>query len=275
MSVPVAVSAFAVWTPAGVWLDTEPQPGTPGAVLAPWPESPPLTQIHPRARRPHPHAVSLVRLAHGLLSLREGTARPPFPPRREVELVLGTVAGSAAADLEFTEGLQQRGVAFGSPSTFVYTLPTAAPGEVALALGVRGALSTVGAGSMSGLAAVARAAAQVASGRARACLCGGMELASVGSRRASSSAGQEQVALFLLEAAEAQSPWPRLQDWEAGFAPEGTSLPVTPLPSEPLLGLARAVLHARQQPAPREISGASPEGHWARLRVVPPPASGS
>lgn len=270
MSVPVAVSAFAVWTPAGVWLDAEPQPGTPGAVLAPWPESPPLTQIHPRARRPHPHAVSLVRLAHGLLTRREATG--PLP-RREVELVLGTVAGSAAADLEFTEGLQQRGVTFGSPSTFVYTLSTAAPGEVALALGVRGALSTVGAGGMSGLAAVARAAAQVASGRARACLCGGMELASVGSRRASSGAGVEQLALFLLEAADAQSPWPRLQDWETGFNPD-SPLPVSPLPSEPLLGLARAVLHARQHSSPQEVAGASAEGHWARLRVVPPPASG-
>ena len=272
MSVPVAVSAFAVWTPAGVWLDAEPTPGTSGAVLAPWPESPPLTQIHPRARRPHPHAVSLVRLAHGLLTHRERAAGPLL--RREVELVLGTVAGSAAADLEFTEGLQQRGVAFGSPSTFVYTLPTAAPGEVALALGVRGALSTLGAGSVSGLAAVARAAAQVASGRARACLCGGMELASVGSRRANSGAGVEQLALFLLEAADAKSPWPRLQDWETGFSPEGPALPVSPLPSEPLLGLARAVLHARQHPTPGEVAGASAEGHWARLRVVPPPASG-
>ncbi|MBJ6765883.1 hypothetical protein JGU66_34445 [Myxococcaceae bacterium JPH2] len=265
MSIPVAVSAFAVWTPAGVFIDTTPEAGAPNSPLAAWPDGPVLAQVHPRARRPHPHAVSLVRLAHRLLVERERLAPPAMPlvPRDAVELSLGTVAGSASADLEFVEGLSQRGVAFGSPSTFVYTLPTAGPAEVALALGLRGALTTVTAGTTSGLSAVARAAARIASGRARACLCGGVELARVGERGAGLGSGHESVALFLLEAVDVGSPWPRVEGWALGFGEaESTG-------TDSLLDMARAVVRAREQGGAQAVVGSSPEGTWARLQVVP------
>ncbi|MBU8895224.1 hypothetical protein KRR26_06385 [Corallococcus sp. M34] len=270
MSVPVAVSAFAVWTPAGVFIDTTPEAGAPDAPLAAWPDGPVLAQVHPRARRPHAHAVSLVRLAHQLLSERERAAPPALRliPRDEVELSLGTVAGSASADLEFVEGLRQRGVAFGSPSTFVYTLPTAAPAEVALALGLRGALTTVTAGAVSGLSAVARAAARIASGSARACLCGGVELARVGERWAGPGTGHEAVALFLLEAVDASSPWPRVEAWGLGFGEAAST------GTDTLLEVARAVARAREQGGAQAVVGSSPEGAWARLQVAPSPSRG-
>lgn len=283
MTVSVAVSAFAVWTPAGVWVDAAPDAGTagtPGVALAPWPGAPKLAEVHPRARRPHAQATALVQLAHALLSAREARAGERFaaPPRSEVDLLLGTQTGSSAADLDFHEGLHKRGLAFGSPSTFVYTLGTAAPAEVALALGLRGALATVTAGSVSGLTAVVRAAARIAAGRSRACVCGGVELGTLGERRASSVCGQDLLALFLLEPAVPAAPWPTLEGWEAGFSAGGEPPRAGGAPEAHLLTLASAVARARAEVAPRgaaaavpgRLAGVSPEGHTAGLTLVPP-----
>jgi len=254
MSREVAVSAFALWTPEGVWVDAAPEGEPTGTSLAPWPEAPPLTKIHPRARRPHPQAIALVQLAHALLAAR--AARGPALPLPETQLLLGTQSGSAAADREFHQGLAQRGVAFGSPSTFVYTLPTAGPAEVSLALGLRGALATLSAGSVSALTAVARAAAQVAAGRAQACLCGGVELSSPGEG--------DLIGLFLLEPAQAPAPWPRLRAPELGFGQGAAS------GGEGLVALARTLVKARAGGAPEAVAGYSPDGHWVRLTVAPP-----
>jgi hypothetical protein len=272
VKLPVAVSAFAVWTPGGVWLDAAPALEASGTKLAPWPEAPALAQVHPRARRPPAQAIALVQLAHQLLATRAAAAGgdvPPALPPREVELLLGTASGCAAADLDFLEGLKARGAGFGSASTFVYTLATAAPAEVALALGLHGALTTVTAGNISGLVSVARAAAHVAAGRSRAGNCGGMEFSHLGSRRASGASEQDFLALFLLEAAPAKSPWPMLQGWEVGFtSPPPATPPSSPLAS--LLALASATARTRAAGAPEEVSGSSAEGHRARLSLAPP-----
>lgn len=266
MSREVAVSAFALWTPAGVWLDRAPDaqvPETAGAALAPWPQAPLLADIHPRARRPHPHAVALVQLAHALLGLRAAAAHAPALPREQTQLLLGSVLGSTAADREFHQGLAQRGTAFGSPSTFVYTLSTAGLAEVALALGLRGALATLSAGRVSGLSAVARAAAQIAAGSAPACLCGGVELSAPG---ASSSGPRNVIGLFLLEPAHGSLPWPRLQAPVLGFGE-----PSADGGGEELQALARALVQVRAGGPAARVAGSSLSGHQAGLTVAPPP----
>ncbi len=199
MMVDPVLSSLALWTPAGVWTNSAPSAQNSRADLTPWFEAPSLSTIHPRARRPHALAVALVQLAHVLLSAREEARDAPPLGRHEIDLLLGTVTGSTAADFDFYSGVQIRGAGFGSPSTFVYTLPTAALAEIALALGVRGSLATLTAGSISGIASVVRSASRISTGRARACICGGVEFARIGSRRASGSVEQDVIALFLLE----------------------------------------------------------------------------
>jgi hypothetical protein len=264
---PVAISSFAVWTSAGVWTNSAPDASAAGAGLAPWPSAPSLAQVHPGARRPHAQAVALVQLSHLLLSTRAQMAGPfaTTPPRQELDLLLGTETGCSTADLDFLDGLQRRGPGFGSPSVFVYTLATSAPAEVSLALGLRGAVATLTAGGVSGVASVARAAARISAGRSRACICGGMEYSSSGPRRASGQCAQDIVALFLLEAAPERTSSPTLLQWGVGFAPQ--SPPSTPTP---LLSLAMAVARAATSSAPEALACSSPDGHWARLTIGPP-----
>ena len=264
------ISSFALWTPAGLWTNSAPtMPGS-GADLAPWPTAPSLSAIHPRARRPHPLAVALVQLAHAVLSSRDAARAAPPLARHEVDLLLGTLTGSASADFEFWSGTQSRGPAFGSPSMFVYTLPTAAPAEIALALGLRGSLATLTAGSISGSASIVRAASQIAAGRARACLCGGIEFARIGKGRASSSFGPDAIALFLLEPSPGSTRWPAIRGWDAGFAseeqPSDRVSSLSPLGS--LTALASAAVKLGASSGTEEILSSSSDGHWARIALA-------
>jgi hypothetical protein len=265
----VAASAFAVWTPGGVWVNASP-PLTPvEGPLATWPDAPRLATIHRRARQPHRQAVMLVQLAHVLLSARATFASnaPSSPQPSDTDLLIGTALGSAEADADFVHGLANRGSGFGSPSTFVYTLPTAAPAEAALALGLRGALATFAAGSISGLFAIARAVSHVGQGRSHACIAGGIELG--GTRRGAVSQGEGEVAaLFLLEPAAPGAPWAHLSDAAFGFDPQASALGDLPLasPMRTLLALARACGDTMKQ-APVDIAAHSQEGYWARVRI--------
>jgi hypothetical protein len=265
----VAVSSVAVWTPGGVWLNAPPDAGPAGGTLAPWPEAPALAVVHPRARRPHREATVLVQLAHALLSARASAdATPPPHSPAQTDLLLGTAKASEAADMDFLRDLRERGSGFGSPSTFVYTLSTAAPAEVAIALGLRGSLATLTAGSISGLSAVARAARRVSRGESRACITGGVELVEPGSPlRAGASAG-EVAALFLLEPSPRPTRWPSLGDVELGFepAPSADTTADSLSATQTLLALASACARQRRKSSV-EIAGRSQEGHWARLRV--------
>jgi 3-oxoacyl-(acyl-carrier-protein) synthase len=159
------ISRWAAWTAKGVTIGGDPPDLAPGPIAA-WNEAPPLSKIHPKARRPHPQAKALVQLAYSVIGERrlEGLA-----------LTFGSRSGSAGPDREFDQELKKKGAGFGSPSLFVYTLPSAPLGEVAVAFGARGPITTVSAGSASALAAVATAIADVDSGRAPAVLCGGFE----------------------------------------------------------------------------------------------------
>lgn len=263
----MAVSAIAVWTPGGVWVNAPPLAGPIGGALAEWPEAPALAVVHARARRPHREATVLVQLAHALLSARTSSGSAPRYSRSQTDCLLGTSRGSEAADSDFLRDLRKRGSGFGSPSTFVYTLATAAPAEVAIALGLRGSLATVTAGSVSGLSAVVRAAAHVGRGDAPACITGGVELGRTGALEGENSRG-EIAALFLLESSSKGSHWPTLSSAELGFEPDAPSCDVRDEDSamSTLVGLASACV-GRRETSPIQIEGRAAEGHWARLHV--------
>ncbi len=211
----------------------------------------------------------LVQLAHALLSARAslGTRLPPHSPA-QTDLLLGTAKASEAADMDFLRDLRARGSGFGSPSTFVYTLSTAAPAEVAIALGLRGSLATLTAGSISGLSAVARAARRVSRGESRACITGGVELVESAYQASAEEPAGEVAALFLLESSQPPTRWPRLGDPELGFEPAApaSNLAGSSSATETLMALASACAE-RTEASPIEIAGHSPDGHWARLYV--------
>ncbi len=263
------MSAFAVWTPGGLWVNASPPLIPVDGPLASWPDAPRLATIHRRARQPHRQAVVLVQLAHVLLmnraTLTKGVPAPPQPS--DTDLLIGSALGSAEADADFVHGLANRGSGFGSPSTFVYTLPTAAPAEAALALGLRGALASVTAGSISGLFAIARAVSHVGQGRSRACIAGGMELGGAG-RGAVSFGEGEVAALFLLEPAAPGAPWAHFGDAAVGFDPPAPKRGVeaSASPMRTLLALAAACGNPMKQTS-AEIAAHSQEGYWARVRT--------
>jgi hypothetical protein len=253
MSGDVAVTAWAVWNAAGVSVNAAPVLGG-GVGLAPWPDGPAPPRAPVRARPRPARAAALVQLVQRLLSARRERFPAPELPA-VVDLRLGTVAGSRAFDLEFLAGLAERGDAFGSPSTFAYTLSTSVCGEVSLALGLRGALSTVSSGGVSGLAALVIGAAQVADGRCEACICGGMDV---------SGSNSDLIALFLLEA-RAGAQLPRLIRWELAFDPDATQ-PSRPGSSRPPLEDLAAALAAGGRV---DVGASGPDGHSALLTVAP------
>ncbi len=250
MSSEVAVTSWALWIPAGVSVNEAPIPGS-GSGLAPWPDRP-APIVRARGRPVPPSASALVQLVQAVLTTRHARAVPA--PPTTVDLRLGTRTGSREIDLAFLQSLAERGDAFGSPSLFAYTLSTAAGGEVSLALGLRGALSTMSSGEVSGLAALVRGAASVTSGRSEACLCGAMDV---------SGAESDVIALFLLEPAHPYLHAPRLVGWKLSFDPEA----VTGADSmrSTMERLAGALAHGESA----EIGASCPGGHSAFLTVVP------
>jgi Beta-ketoacyl synthase, N-terminal domain len=250
---PVYLEGFAAWSDLGAKTGPTAGPGPapragPPGILAPWPEAPPLGVLHPRARKPHRSGQVLVQLASTL------TRQLAPEQRRGCGLIVGSAAGCAVADHEFQSGLDQRGLPFGSPSVFVYTLPTAPLGEVSIALGIEGPLCTVSAGGASGLAAIARAAAEVANGDLEHALCGAMELGALADGRRA-VAGADHLVLLLLAARPAR--W-RLWAWGAGFQPGGTPSAATALQLVQALGVSEQRIAVRAQCA---------DGCWAEVEA--------
>jgi 3-oxoacyl-(acyl-carrier-protein) synthase len=174
-----AITQWATWASGGISVTGKPR-GTANGKLGAWSDAPPLTKIHPRARRPHPTSRQLVQLSSALLNERriEGLG-----------LILGTAAGCAQPDREFQQELDTKGLPLGGPSLFVYTLPTAAAGELSIALQATGPLLTVNAGNASGLTAVVRGLEWVAQVRCPAALACSAEL----------GVADEHIAMFLIE----------------------------------------------------------------------------
>ncbi len=254
MSPEVAVTAWAVWNAVGVSVDKAPVVGGGiGIGLAPWPDAPTALSTPARARSRPPRAAALVQLAQRVLAARRERFTAPDLPA-VVDLRVGTVAGSRAFDLEFLQGLADRGDGFGSPSTFAYTLSTAVCGEVSLALGLRGALSTVSSGGASGFTALVTGAAQVAAGRSEACLCGRVEL---------SGSDSDLIALFLLEAG-APVQVPRLTGWALAFDPEAAPA-ARPGANSTLEDLAAALAGSERV----DLAASSPDGHSGVLTILP------
>ena len=251
MSPEVAVTAWAVWSAGGVSVNEAPVDGS-GRGLAPWPDRP--APILPARGRPVPQSASaLVQLAQAVLTTRR--ARVPAPPTT-VDLKVGTRLGSREVDLAFLQSLTERGDAFGSPSLFAYTLSTAAGGEVSLALGLRGALSTVSSGELSGLTALVTGAASVTSGRSEACLCGAMDV---------SGSESDVIALFLLEPALPYLHAPRVVGWKLSFDPEALTGSRPDSARSTMERLAVALAHGESA----EIRASCPGGDSALLTVVP------
>ena len=227
------ITKVATWTSGGISVGGKPKADAVGA-LGEWADAPPLSKIHPRARRPHPTARQLVQLASALLQDRriEGLG-----------LVLGTAAGCAQPDREFQKELDTKGWPLGGPSLFVYTLPTAAAGELSIALGATGPLLTVNAGAASGLAAVARGLEWVQAGRCPAAIACSAE----------QGIANEHVAMFLIE-----STGGRGAKGATGFGelPSGGT-------SRGALELASA-LSARD---PAKLVTRDPLGYWASLEL--------
>lgn len=249
----VVVSAWAVWTEEGVRVRGERVAGVPA-----------LTEIYPRARRPTSEATALVQLAHQLLSARRTSEGAAGLSLAEVDILLGTSRGSEAADREFWEGTRLRGPGHGSPSTFVYTLPTAPPAELTLALGFRGSLSTLAAGAASGLTSVARSAAHIAAGRSRAILCGSMESNERPSTALGPNAAGHALTLFLLEAASpAAACFPRIESAGVGWRRPGSD----GLPSGATEDAALRLASALDRAEATTVVCASAAGHWARVVI--------
>ncbi|HZW88049.1 MAG TPA: beta-ketoacyl synthase N-terminal-like domain-containing protein [Myxococcaceae bacterium] len=252
MSPEVAVTAWAVWSAGGVSVNEAPVDGS-GPGLAPWPDRP-APIVRARGRPVPPGASALVQLVQAVLTTRR--ARVPTPPGT-VDLRVGTRTGSREVDLAFLQSLAERGDAFGSPSLFAYTLSTAAGGEVSLALGLRGALSTVSTGEVSGLTALVTGAASVSSGRSEACLCGAMDV---------SGSESDVIALFLLEPAQPYLHAPRMVGWKLSFDPEARVTDSTRNSVRSTMErLAGALAHGESA----EIQASCPGGHSALLTVIP------
>lgn len=241
MSFAAAVTSWVLWTPEGISLQGRP--------LAEGAQVPPLSELHPRARRPPASAAAWVRAVHGLLSGRPSGPDVPTLHRSELELIIGTVEGCAAADRSFVQGISERGAGFGSPSTFVYTLPTADPAEAALAFGLRGGLSTVTAGALSGPIAVARAVRRVEQS-GHACLSGGSE--------------GDRGAIFLVEPELEHSPRIRVEG--RGWAPAREGAQAEP-PFASLERLSRALDSPPREGSVRRLEFASADGHWVKLVI--------
>ena len=250
MSPEVAVTAWAVWSAGGVSVNEAPVNGS-GRGLALWPDRP--APILPARGRPVPPTASaLVQLVQAVLTTRR--AHVPAPPST-VDLKVGTRTGSTEVDLAFLRSLAERGDAFGSPSLFAYTLSTAAGGEVSLALGLRGALSTVSSGEVGGLTALVTGAASVTSGRSEACLCGGMDV---------SGSESDVIALFLLEPALPHLHAPRLVGWKLSFDRAALTDSRRDSLRTTMERLALALAHGESA----EIGASCPGGHSALLTVV-------
>jgi len=252
MSAEVAITSWAIWSTGGVSVNEAPVLAK-GRGLAPWPNRP-ASLIPPRGRPVPASASALVQLVQGVLSSRRARLVPA--PPTTIDVKLGTRVGSEEIDLAFLRSLADRGDAFGSPSLFAYTLSTAAGGQVSLALGLRGALSTVSCGEVSGLAALVTGAAAVVSGRSEACLCGAMDV---------SGSDSDVIALFLLESSRPGLATPRLVGWNLSFHPEVVTGPASGSVRSTMERLAVALASGESA----EIGASSSGGHSALLTVVP------
>lgn len=234
------ITAWASWTSGGVAINASPaRPERPQGVegpstLAAWPDGPALQKVHPRARRPHPHAKKAVQLAAAMLGEKRFA---------NLGIVVGTAAGCREPDVEFQAELNKKGAGFGGPSLFVYTLPTAPPGELSVALDARGPLVALDSGRCSALTALGTAAREVDAGRAEAMLCVCMEL----------GVPEEHLALFLVEQTGRA-----VGDWKSGFGEGG------PMGSDGALEIASALATG----AGRVFTASDALGFWSQVRVA-------
>jgi 3-oxoacyl-(acyl-carrier-protein) synthase len=82
----------------------------------------------------------------------------------DVGIAFGTGYGCLAANVEYLQGVLQRGSRLGNPVVFQNTVPNAATGYVSVAQGLRGPTATFSSGATAGLLALDFAYQQIAEG---------------------------------------------------------------------------------------------------------------
>src|SRR5688572_9042327 len=117
------------------------------------------------------------RLAAGAarLALDHSGWSPEMVEQEEAGLVLGTMFGSLLTISDFDCRLLEAGPGYVSPMDFANTVINAAAGQTAIVHKLRGINSTISAGAVSGLQAIAYATDLIRSGRAKGILAGGAE----------------------------------------------------------------------------------------------------
>jgi 3-oxoacyl-(acyl-carrier-protein) synthase len=154
------------------------------------PESPtvaaPVAKYEPR---PSPHtgsrakfrqADALARLALQAVDLALADSELDLSDLEpeDVGIAFGTGYGCLAANVEYLQGVLQRGTRLGNPVVFQNTVPNAAAGYVSVAQGLRGPTATFSSGRTAGLLALDFAFQQIAEGQVHTmivvsadCLC--------------------------------------------------------------------------------------------------------
>src|SRR4029079_5692474 len=82
----------------------------------------------------------------------------------DVGIAFGTGYGCLAANVEYLQGVLQRGSRLGNPVVFQNTVPNAATGYVSVAQALRGPPATFSSGATAGLLALDFAYQQIAEG---------------------------------------------------------------------------------------------------------------
>lgn len=117
----------------------------------------------PRFR--HMDTLSRLVLAAVALAIADAGLEPAEDGGGEVGIALGTGYGCLAANVEYLQGIRERGQRFGNPVVFQNTVPNAAAGYASVAHGLRGPTATFSAGLTAGLEALDFAFRQVAEQR--------------------------------------------------------------------------------------------------------------
>jgi hypothetical protein len=144
-------------------------------------------------------------------------------------------------------------------------LPSSAPTELSIALGLKAAALSIAAGHASGLSAVALAAEEVATGRLSACLCGEFELAGFRGVRAAAEFPSDFIALFWVCPATGRAGEVAVAHAAHGFSPRGVGEGAPAVEDSPaILELARACAEATGR---RSIAARDPAGFWATIAL--------
>ena len=115
-------------------------------------------------------ALAAAELALADASLDLGTLEP-----EDIGIALGSGYGCLATNADYLEGIRDRGPRRGNPIVFQNTVSNAATGYISVAKGIRGPNATMCSGWIAGLEALDFGVYQIADGRVRTMIVGGVD----------------------------------------------------------------------------------------------------